>query len=499
MSRAQAHYLHPSSLVFVLMARVRSYLIPAILAVVAAASGGRFFAIMLVTFFLAALAVDIVRLFTLKYFFAESDLVVRKGLLFRQQRTIPYGRIQNIDLMQNPLHRMLGVAEVRVETASGKEPEAILRVLSLKEVDRLKQRLHEVPVGSAAAEKKAARITTPEQRTLLKISPGELVTLGLISNRGMVLVGLACGAFYELELYERFDWRWAQQAQRAAQQVSLFERVILGLLMLFVAVVALRLFSVVWYVLRFYDYRLTVDEQDKNFRVSGGLFTKVTATVPKRRIQFISIHRSLLARGLGRASIRIETAGGAAKADEDARATIARRWFIPIVHEKSIPLLMREMRDGMKWNAAELAWLGVHCQAGRRLLRKAVLLAIITSLFGLLLWRPFGALFGLVILPPLVWHARRYLASLKYARFDQGVVYRSGVLTKKTSVTFFDKIQVIDVSQTPFDRRWQMARLSIDTAAAGPAEHRVCVKLLDEQFARDELAAIARQAALVSS
>ena len=41
-------------------------------------------------------------------------------------------------------------------------------------------------------------------------------------------------------------------------------------------------------------------------------------------------------------------------------------------------------------------------------------------------------------------------------------------------------------SQSPFDRRWKMAKLSVDTAAAGPADHRIKIPLLDEDFAREE-------------
>jgi putative membrane protein len=494
MSQPKPHFLHPSSIVFLLMARVRGYLIPAILAAVAAASGGRLIASLLIGFFVVALAVDIVRLFTLRYYFAPNELVVRMGLLFRQQRTIPYGRIQNIDLIQNPLHRLLGVAEARVETASGKEPEATLRVLSLTELDRLRRRLRAESTDPAGEDKEVDPV--PAQRTLLTISPAQLVTLGLISNRGMVLVGIVCGAFYELELYERLDWGWAQKAARAAaEQISPLQRIVYGLLLLVAAWLLLRLLSVIWYLLRFYDYRLTTDEKNENLRVSGGLFTRVSATVPKRRVQFISIHRSLFARWLGLASIRIETAGGAASADEDARATITRRWFVPTVRQQDVPALMREIRGGLQWDEAEFHWHGVHRQAGRRLTRKAVLLSVASGLLGLLVWQPFGALLGLLVLPPLIWHARRYAASLKYARFDHGVVYRSGILTKKMSVTFFDKMQVIDIWQSPFDRRWQMACLNIDTAAAGPAEHRVRVQLLDQQFAREEFDAIAHRAA----
>jgi putative membrane protein len=198
---------------------------------------------------------------------------------------------------------------------------------------------------------------------------------------------------------------------------------------------------------------------------------------------------------LGRASIRIETAGGGGRENEDARATIARRWFAPIINEAMVAPLMRELRRGLEWDEDEFPWRPMHPRAGRRLVRKAVLISIGVSVAGVVLWRPFGALVGPLLLPFFIWHARRYAASLKYARFEEGVVFRSGVLLKKTSVTFFDKVQAVDVRQTPFDRRWRMAQLRIDTAAAGPAEHRVHVALLEQQLARDEFAAISQLAA----
>ncbi|MFN9341151.1 MAG: hypothetical protein ACK6DB_01015, partial [Planctomycetota bacterium] len=39
-------------------------------------------------------------------------------------------------------------------------------------------------------------------------------------------------------------------------------------------------------------------------------------------------------------------------------------------------------------------------------------------------------------------------------------------------------------------RRWKMAVLSVDTAAAGPAEHVIEIPLLQADFARDEFSAL---------
>jgi putative membrane protein len=46
-------------------------------------------------------------------------------------------------------------------------------------------------------------------------------------------------------------------------------------------------------------------------------------------------------------------------------------------------------------------------------------------------------------------------------------------------VTFFDKIQSITLTQSPFDRRWHMAGLALDTLGAGPADHKIEIDMLD--------------------
>jgi putative membrane protein len=63
-------------------------------------------------------------------------------------------------------------------------------------------------------------------------------------------------------------------------------------------------------------------------------------------------------------------------------------------------------------------------------------------------------------------------------------------------MTFFEKIQSLQVTQSPFDRRWGMAKLVLDTAAAGPAEHVIDIGMLDQSVAFQQHQAIKRLAAL---
>ena len=82
-----------------------------------------------VLFFVPVVVGSLIRYWNYLYRLEGDELIVRDGLVTRNERHVPYARIQNIDLVQNPLHRMLGVAEVRVETAGGEKPEVVMRVL----------------------------------------------------------------------------------------------------------------------------------------------------------------------------------------------------------------------------------------------------------------------------------------------------------------------------------------------------------------------------------
>jgi putative membrane protein len=66
----------------------------------------------------------IARTLVFRYTIDGDELEIRSGLIFKQQRHIPFARIQNIDAIQNIFHRAVGVVDARLETAGGDEPEA---------------------------------------------------------------------------------------------------------------------------------------------------------------------------------------------------------------------------------------------------------------------------------------------------------------------------------------------------------------------------------------
>jgi len=284
--------------------------------------------------FIPAVASSAFRYFTLRYRIEDAHLVVEQGLIFQKTRSIPVSRIQNIDLTQNVLHRIFKVAEVKVETASGTDAEAVLRVLSLAEVDLLRNAIFtgknskvstrnlepadetEVGTGTTVAPIAAAThgsFTTADPtdaKEIWRIPIWDLVKAGLASNRGIVMLGVALVTFDQFT-DKGYESIFAFLTDHLPEDTS-----------------SQRFYLIVWYLLRFFDYRLMQHGDD--LRLSCGLLTRVSATVPRKRIQFISVQQNLIMRWFRVATIRVETAGGATDASKPTQS-VGKTWFMPVI------------------------------------------------------------------------------------------------------------------------------------------------------------------------
>ena len=434
------------------------------------------------------------RYFTTTYQITNDQLVVKSGALFRSERNIPLQRIQNIDLVQNLFHRLLQVAEVRIETASGSDPEAILKVVGVDEVERLRLRIFSGRAATAAIPAAEQPGALPGQQPqpaepepvveLLQLPTIELIKWGLITYRGLAIVGVAFGLMWQLELFDDLEDRWRDPGDLLDRLQGFGTALAIGALILS-GIVALTLLSVAWAILKLHNYRLV--RIGDSLRVTCGLWTRLTATIPRQRIQLVSLRQSPLHRLFRRVTVSVETAGGSGDAD---KIPINRRWLVPLVDERRLPEILHEIQPEME--LLDLQWQPPAPKARRRMVRKGIAWAIVLSVP----WVALAWFVPLIALPLLLilftWHAYAAARVLAYARTPTGIAFRSGVLTRQISATRVNRIQTLRQSQTPFDRRYNMARVAVDTAGAGPAGHQIEIPYLAETDAtalREDLVA----------
>jgi putative membrane protein len=500
------HRLHSLSWLFLIAQTAKSLLIPLIFVVFA--SGGRgpgdwtqyvgipwlgglqFYALLLLV---PAAITAAVKQAIFRYGFGPEELVVRDGLLTRNERNIPYGRIQNVDLVRNPFHRWLGVAQVRIETASGTKPEAVMRVLSMDAVETLRSHVF--------AERREAAAGLPESaperadHVLLAMPISDVVRFGLVDNRGMVVAGAFIGLLWQLGVLDedsRFDFDpeavpdWLMPGEGMASWVG---PLLVALGLFAAAFVLLRLLSVGLALFRLHHF--TVRRQGEDLRTEFGLFTRITATIPRPRIQLLSIKESWLMRRFGRVSVQVETAGAAVGGEdgEDGGGKLPKtRWIAPLLPRERVPALLGETLPALAWG--DLEWHPLSARAEGRLRKRSLTVAVLGSVPFYLANVVLGVV-ATVLFAVWAWfHARWWVRHTAWATDGRTVAYRSGWWRRKLSVVPFGKMQTVERKTSPFDRRRDMSRLAVDTAGAGRAGHRVAIPYLDDEVAlalRDRL------------
>lgn len=475
--------LHPLSWFFVLLQQLRSFAIPLVV-LVATGRGGQTLLVPLAGVG-GLVVVSVVRYLSYRYRAEADGLVITSGVLQRTNRDIPYERIHTVNVHQTLLHRLFNVAEVRLEAAGGKEAEAVMRVLSLDDARGLEQLLR---VRSASRRGEGTEALDSVDATagtapLLALSTSEIVRLGLISNRGMVVVAAVVGALWQFaddigvsrdripsEVLVRFG---TARDFLAAHLHDVFGVALIGLLVLVPAIALVRALSVVLALLQYYGF--TVREAGRQLQVTRGLLTRIRHQLPKRRIQAWRVDETLLHRWFGRQTLRVDNAAGSGD-DEHAIRQLA-----PVATPDQVAALINHMLPSEAWPPE--TWSPVDRRAWRRLFVVPVVVLSLTTMVAATAWGPV-ALLLLGAAPLVLVRARAMGRFAGYVATDCTVSVRGGWLSRNWGRVEVRKLQALRLTQSPFDRRLGMATLWLDTAGASASDGILRIRFLPEAEAR---------------
>lgn len=493
--------LHPLSWLFVLLGSLRQFALPLIAFVVFGQRADEdelwFQALGLAAGVLLTLGA-VARYYTYRFRIERGVLVVRSGLLSRNLRQIPLTRIQNVALKQGLLHRLLGVAEVRLESAvGGGAPEAQMQVLSLADAAALEAVVQAAaeaqPLPAAGASAANAFDAVPVARAddvLLQLDTVELVKLGLTSNRGLVLGAVGFGAFAQFggDGFSRTIANTAEAGVEYAGQLGLgwAQWLLLGFVLLLAFLAVARAVAVLLVVLQFHGFRLV--ENAGSLGVEQGLLTRLRMRAPLAKIQRWTVYDSLLHRFFDRRSVRVETAALQALNEQQALSDV-----IPIAPPVQIDALIERWLPAIDWG--RWTWQPLHPRAWRRVLFPSLLLIGGLTALATLRFGAWALLLPVLLLPLAVLRARGLAKRCGWVLSDHVLAWRSGWLDRHVSFAEVHRLQGLRLSQSPFDRYHGMATLYADTAGSSPFTHQLELRYLPEAEARALFAELSRRIA----
>ncbi|HFC30002.1 MAG TPA: hypothetical protein ENJ44_03045, partial [Oceanospirillales bacterium] len=229
------------------------------------------------------------------YWIKDDVLEIKEGIFFKKNRKIPYTRIQNVNVSQGPLQRLLKVATLQLESASGGRPEAIMRVVNLDVVEVIKEK-----VKLASSHKPTVNIeenittTGASQKPLLRVSTKDVIKYGIISQKGMVIGAIIFGFMAQNQKFidELVNYFTGFFILPDFSVISFSQSLIYILIISSVIFVAFQVMSILWALMKFYQFE--IEKKQDRLQACMGLLSKVSATIPLKRIQLYRLSENPL-------------------------------------------------------------------------------------------------------------------------------------------------------------------------------------------------------------
>ena len=389
-----------------------------------------------------------------EYELTDDSLDIRSGVFSRREREIPLRRVQNVDVTRTFVARLLGLAEVDVETAGGGGTEASLRYVSKSAATQFQDDIRKRrarATGETGGAPEASGETAgseadavPESETLFELSDRDLVLYGVLSFDPRLFSGVLA--------FAPFLWPFVNDVVplEALGFVVVVALVGLGALVLWAASAVVR-------VVQFYGFRLRRVGDD--LRYERGLLQRYDGTIPVSKLQTVSVEENVLMRRHGFASLAVETAGYAPGSSPSGGSEAA----VPIAAREDVFSLARTLEDFHEFDLSRPPE-----RARKRYVRRYALAfgAVALVAFGIAQLFTFPWYVALALLPFAFPAARLAHANRGYDTGPEHAVTQAGFWRRQTRVVPYDRVQTIIRRQTVFQRRWGLTTVVLDTAGS---------------------------------
>jgi len=394
-----------------------------------------------------------------EYELTDDSLDIRSGVFSRREREIPLRRVQNVDVTRSFVARLLGIAEVDVETAGGGGTEANLRFVGREEAQRLQEEVRErrratrddadevedTAEGETATETEERAADERRGETLFELSDRDLVLYGFLSFDPRLLSGIAALApFVAPTVVDRVN-------------LSGFGLAVIGAVLL-VGALGVWVVSAVARIVRFYGFRLRRVGDD--LRYERGLLERRDGTIPLSKLQTVSVEENVLMRRYGFASLAVETAGYAPGSSPSGGSEAA----VPIAPREDVLALAQSLEPFDDFEVsrpperARTRYVRRYALAGLGALAVAFLVSRYLVAFP---WYAVALLIPLAVPAARLAHRNRGL--------DLGgdhVVTQAGFWRRQTRVVPYRRVQTVIRRQTVFQKRWDLTTVIFDTAGS---------------------------------
>ncbi len=286
---------------------------------------------------LISIAIGFFSWLTTRFLIDADELRIETGILLRKSRRIAFDKVASIDVLQPLAARIFGLAELEIDI--GSTDRVKLRYLhraqaySLRDYLLSRARGHRAELAAEREDGLRLDDLGVEDQLLVRIPPGQLIIGAITSN----------------------EFLWLMVSIVVTLVAALIAAPTLGGFFLVLALGVSALSGVGGFVLRRVtgQFNFTLSTRPAGLRISRGLTSLTSQSVPPRRIQLVRLSQSLLWRRFGWYRAEVDVLGVGLHNEEGTRASVSSV-LLPVASAAEVELALVHLWPGVDWTTVAL-------------------------------------------------------------------------------------------------------------------------------------------------
>jgi len=404
-----------------------------------------------------------------------NEIRIDSGFINRTHRSIPFDRIQDVDITQGPLARLLGLAQVKFETGGSAGEEGVLAAIPLERAEDIRTLIR----GRRSIAVETAKLEDEARPPVYAMDSKRLILAGAFNFSLALFAGLfgltqTMGDVLGFDPFDRDFWRGLFDAGDPIADFLLAHRVAAAIAGAALLVLIGLATGIIRTVVR--DFGFRVDRTDAGLRRRRGLLTRTDVTLPVKRAQAGLILTGPMRDRFGWRQLKLESLAR----DEGSGAHV----LAPFANDAEVGAVLAELE--WPWPPAQAQWLRVSRAYVWSFVIGISPLIVVTALAALILGatplmfddqtgaivaREFASMLtgaSIILALLLLAIGARWLAwrRTSYALDGDRLLVRTGWWRRRTLLLPISRIQSIDIAESFVSRWFGTATLLFGVAGA---------------------------------
>lgn len=385
------------------------------------------------------------KFFYFRFYIEQEKLVIKKGWLKKEMKVIPLEKIQSVHIEQGPVHQVLNIVKLSIDTAGSQKAEATIDALNKPMAEALRELLLSEQQEVAGDMVEKAEWVEP----LVRLRERDLLKLSLSANHLETFFILLAFIVSLYDNISRINDDIFSDMKSNLPGGAIYPVMILVIAVLIVVV----LISTIRIFLKFYD--LSIFRTAKGYRIRSGLTHLKERVVNFKKIQFVSWKANWIRMRMRIWLLEYHIAGtDELKKDMKVQVPVTDNDFIQQLANEYHVIPEREGKLNIRIHSSYV-------------MRRFVLVGVIPSIFliplAYLVWETNA--FLLLVYPLIVWIAARlYQKKFRLWAMDDVLFLKKGFLGEEWQLLLWYKMQSVQINRSMYQRRTGLATVIVHTA-----------------------------------